>query len=533
MALHLDSIGAARAWLAARVAGTLTSDSRRVARGDGFLAWPGRAHDGRHFVAAALASGAAGCVVEARGLGDGRAFGIDVEDDDIATYTGLQPAAGAIAAAFFGAPAESLAVVAVTGTNGKTSTTWWLAQALTRLGRRCGVVGTLGVGDPAGPSASLDASSSLTTPDALALHAVMRRWADDGFAACAIEASSIGVVEHRLDGLHIDIAAFTNLTQDHLDYHGSMDAYRAAKRALFDWPRLRAAVVAVDDDAGAAFAAELRTRAELDLWTVSRHGRDSRLTARDLRYANGGLAFDVVEGDDRATVATALVGDYNASNLLVAAACLRALGVPLADAVAALAASGPVPGRMERVTAADGAGSDIDVVVDYAHTPDALDQLLHALRPLARDRGGRLVCVFGCGGDRDATKRPGMGAIAAAGADRVVLTSDNPRREAPAAIVEQIAAGIDDGDRDRVAVIEDRAAAIAQAIADAAPGDVVAIAGKGHEDYQEVDGVRRPFSDAHHAAAALARRAAVAATTATSATTAANATTATTTGGRA
>ena len=393
---------------------------------------------------------------------------------------------------FFKTPSQRLHVVATTGTNGKTSTAWWTAQALAALGRRCGVIGTLGIGEPGRVVAT-----GLTTPDPVTLQAALHDFADRGFAACAIEASSIGLAEHRLDATRIEVALFTNFTRDHLDYHADMGDYWAAKRRLFAWPGLRAAVLNVDDLQGAALADELQGGG-LDLWTVSCRG-PARLAARGLAYDGGGLGFEIVEGDAAATVRSALVGDYNASNLLVVAAGLRALGVPLADAAAALSGVTPVPGRLQRV-----AGGDVDVVVDYAHTPDALEKVLAALRPLAAARGAALWCVFGCGGDRDATKRPLMGAIAARGADRVVLTSDNPRDESPAAILAQILAGVPG--HDEVAVIEDRREAIAHAVGTAARGDVVLLAGKGHEDYQEVAGTKRPFSDLDEARAALRRR---------------------------
>ena len=291
MPQRLDSAPAAASWLAARVTGTLRSDSRAVQAGDGFVAWPGAANDGRRFVPAALASGAAACLVEHEGVA---AFGFD--DARIASLPGLKSAAGAVADAFFGAPSQRLRMVASTGTNGKTSTAWWTAQALTLLGRRCGVVGTLGIGEPPrldGAPAGI-AATGLTTPDPVTLQAALRSFVDQGFAACALEASSIGLVEHRLDATHIEVALFTNFTRDHLDYHDSMDAYRAAKRRLFSWPGLRAAVINVDDETGAMLAAELRGGG-LDLWTVSRLG-PARLQGGGLGYRDGSLVFDVTEG---------------------------------------------------------------------------------------------------------------------------------------------------------------------------------------------------------------------------------------------
>ncbi len=491
----LKSPDAAARWLRAWVTGTITTDSRKVRAGDGFIAWPGAATDGRRFVASALAAGATTCLVERDGL---EVFAFD--DARIASLPGLKAATGAIADAFFEQPSRSLEVIATTGTNGKTSTSWWTAQALTLLGRRCAVVGTLGIGAPPLPDRAAQIEfTGLTTPDPVMLHAALRLFADAGFAACAIEASSIGIVEQRLAGLRVAVALFTNFTRDHLDYHGTMDAYWAAKRQLFAWPGLRAAVVNVDDARGAVLASEL-SGTPLDVWTCSVRG-PARLAATNLGYVDGGLAFDLHEGEQRLAVRSTLIGDYNASNLLAVIGGLRAMGVPLADAVSVVPRLTPVPGRMQRV----GSGVDApEVVVDYAHTPDALEKALHALRPLATTRGGRLACVFGCGGNRDATKRPLMGAIAARDADAVVVTSDNPRAEPPAAILAEIVAGI--AESAKVTVVEDRRAAIARAIASADACDVILVAGKGHEDYQDIAGVKHPFSDAAEAEHALARR---------------------------
>jgi UDP-N-acetylmuramoyl-L-alanyl-D-glutamate--2,6-diaminopimelate ligase len=499
---RLKSPQAAARWLSSWVTGTLRTDSRQVQPGDAFIAWPGYATDGRRYVSSALKAGAATCLVEAAGI---EAF--DFDDARIAALPDLKARTGSIAHDWFGQPGARLDIVATTGTNGKTSTAWWTAQALSTLGRRCGVVGTLGIGEP--PAAGADgadgtgaagsvAFNGLTTPDPVLLHAAFRRFADDGMAACALEASSIGLDQHRLDAATIDVALFTNFTRDHLDYHGDMAAYWAAKRRLFDWPGLRAASINVGDPQGAALAAELAGGA-LDVWTVGRaaHGPAARLSAADVRYVDGGLAFDLREGDDAVPVRSRLVGDFNVDNLLVVLGGLRALGVALADAAAAMPRLTPVPGRLQRV----GNGAP-EVVVDYAHTPDALDKVLQSLRPLAAARGGRLWCVFGCGGNRDASKRPLMGAIAERGADHVLLTSDNPRHEAPEAIVADIVAGLAQPRQARIIV--DRRAAIALALREAGARDVVLLAGKGHEDYQDVAGVKRPFSDAEEALRALA-----------------------------
>jgi UDP-N-acetylmuramoyl-L-alanyl-D-glutamate--2,6-diaminopimelate ligase len=484
---RLKSPAAAARWLAEWCTGTLRTDSRLVRPGDAFIAWPGYANDGRRFVTAALAAGATTCVVENDGV---EAFGFD--DARIAALPGLKAATGEIADAFFGHPSAQLEVLAVTGTNGKTSTAWWAAQALSALGRRCGVVGTLGVGVP--PDVEF---TGLTTPDPVTLQAAFRRFAEQGFAACAIEASSIGIVEQRLVGTRIGVALFTNFTLDHLDYHGTMDAYWAAKRALFRWPGLKAAVVNVDDAQGARLAAEL-AGGPIDAWTVSARG-DARLVACDIAYIDGGLAFNLHEGAARVPVRSGLIGDYNVHNLLVVIGGLRALGMPLAEAAAVVPRLTPVPGRMQRVSGPAGP----EVVVDYAHTPDALEKVLLSLQALAAARGGALWCVFGCGGNRDASKRPLMGAIAARLARHVVVTSDNPRAEAPQAILDQIVAGIEGRPVD---VIEDRRGAIGHALREAANDDVIVLAGKGHEDYQEIAGVKHPFSDVEEARRALERR---------------------------
>lgn len=497
-ARNLVSVDEALAWLRGRGATALATDSRRVAAGGAFIAWPGYAVDGRRFVAEACAAGAVACLVEAEGV---EAFAFD-EAAPVAALRGLKLATGELASRFESRPSERLDIVACTGTNGKTSTAWWTAQALTALGRRCGVIGTLGVGEP-GPVIEY---TGLTTPDPVTLQASLRRFADDGFQACALEASSIGLAEHRLDGTAIDVGVFTNFTQDHLDYHGDMERYWQAKERLFAWPGLKAAAVNVDDAQGAALAGRLRGGG-VDLWTLSRAGGASpaRLQARNVRSeADGGLAFELVEaGGEPVMARTGLIGDYNVSNLLGVIGALRALGVPLRDAAQACAGLTPVPGRMQRVAPAD-AGQQPEVVVDYAHTPDALDKALLALQPWAAQRGGALWCVFGCGGNRDAAKRPLMGAVAERRARHVVVTSDNPRDEAPGAILAQIARGL--STPAAAVLIEDRRQAILHAVLHAGPRDVILLAGKGHEDTQEVAGRKLPFSDGAEATAALARR---------------------------
>ena len=489
--LQLRTPEEAARWLRGRVRGPLHCDSRRVRAGDGFIAWPGAATDGRRHVPAALAQGAAACLVEREGV-ERFAF----QNAAVASFSQLKAATGQIASDYFGHPTHRLQVLAVTGTNGKTSTAWWLSQALSNLreGRwPCAVIGTLGSGRP--PKVE---SNGLTTPDPVLLQAEFSRFEGLRLKACAIEASSIGIAERRLDGTRVAVAIFTNFSRDHLDYHGTMEAYWDAKSQLFRWPGLRAAVLNADDAKGVELASQLQASG-IELWTVSCE-RPARLQAVDIRYGEQGLRFAVLEGTERHELQTALIGQYNVANLLGVIAAMRALGVELSEAVRACGGLLPVPGRMECLQEP---GKPL-VAVDYAHTPDALDKALQALRPLAAQRGGRLWCVFGCGGDRDASKRPLMAAVAEKYADRVVVTSDNPRSEKPEAIISQVLLGL--SHREGAEVQADRGQAIAETIAVAAASDVILLAGKGHETYQEVAGVKHPFDDRVQARAALGAR---------------------------
>ena len=483
----------AASWLRQHVTGQLRTDSRQVQPGDAFIAWPGAATDGRRFLAQALARGAAVCLLEQQGHEAWTPSLSAADVAQLAMMTDLKAQTGPMADAYYERPSEKLSVLAVTGTNGKTSTAWWLAQALGALSQPCGLMGTLGVG----VLPDLE-STGLTTPDPVLMQQQFRLWADAGVRHCAMEASSIGLAEHRLTGTRIQVAVFTNFTQDHLDYHGDMGRYWAAKEVLFDWPGLSSAVINVDDPEGAKLAARL-TRQGLDVWTCSRQG-PARLQALALTDPHG-LAFEVREGTEVQTLRTGLIGDYNIDNLLGVIGSLRALGVDLADAVSACGQLSAVPGRMQWVSAAT---RQPMAVVDYAHTPDAVTHTLSALRAQAVKRGGQLWCVLGCGGDRDPIKRPLMAAAAEAAADHVVLTSDNPRSESPEAILAQMRAGLLRADRAVVHI--DRAEAIAWAVTHAAAADVVLVAGKGHETYQEIQGVRMPFDDVAQVQAALQGR---------------------------
>ncbi|MEY3611446.1 MAG: UDP-N-acetylmuramoyl-L-alanyl-D-glutamate--2,6-diaminopimelate ligase [Pseudomonadota bacterium] len=494
----------AAGWLRSRVTGQLRTDSRQVQAGDGFIAWPGAATDGRRYLAQALAQGATACLMEQANLAPWLAALQEPDHEALACMSDLKAQTAMVADAYYEHPSQALQVLAVTGTNGKTSTAWWLAQALSSsvLQQSCGLVGTLGVG-----CLPHLVRTGMTTPDPVLLQSQFRQFAHEGVTHCAIEASSIGLAEHRLDGTCIRVAVFTNFTQDHLDYHGDMANYWSAKAALFAWPGLQSAVINIDDAQGALLAEQLQGLS-LDVWTCSRRG-PARLQARTLPSGQG-LAFEVIEGQTVQTLQTSLIGDYNIDNLLGVIGSLRALGFDLVQAVQACGQLSAVPGRMEQVSL-DLPGEQADessplVVVDYAHTPDAIAQALAALRSLAHLRGGNLWCVLGCGGDRDASKRPLMAAAAEAGADQVVLTSDNPRNESPEAIVADMVQGLSRAPAVRIEI--DRAQAIVQAVSLASARDVVLVAGKGHESEQEILGVRHPFSDVVQARGALRQRAA-------------------------
>ena len=478
-------------WLRDQGARRLVSDSRDLQAGDAFVAWPGSGRDGREYVADSLRAGASACLIESDG-----AERWTLPEDRVAAVVGLKAVAGHIASHFHGHPSARVPVTAVTGTNGKTSTAWWCAQWLDAVHRRAALIGTLGAGAVAEPLMA----TGFTTPDPTTLQAWLGRFADGGVQAVVMEASSIGIEEGRMNGVRLHTAVFTNLSQDHLDYHGTMEAYWAAKRALFQWVGLQAAVVNIDDPRGAELAADLKKgQPHIDLWTVSLSpnmpgAMGARLSVVSREWTVSGVSFTVEESPtgDRASLSLPVVGDYNVSNVLCALAVLRASGIPLEQAATASRALTPVPGRMD--AAWTDAPAELPLVlVDYAHTPDALEKALRALQPLADHRGGRLWCVFGCGGDRDRSKRPLMAAAAEREAARLVLTSDNPRSEDPLQILLDMQAGLTEPVR---AVVEpDRAEAIRQAVQMADARDVILLAGKGHEDHQEVAGQKRPFSD--------------------------------------
>ncbi|SDP53391.1 UDP-N-acetylmuramoylalanyl-D-glutamate--2,6-diaminopimelate ligase [Ralstonia sp. 25mfcol4.1] len=494
----------ALAWLHshAPAGARLTGDTRRLQPGDVFFAYvlgnERLATDGRPHIDKAIAAGASAVIYEADGF--------DWPHGDAVPHlpvSQLHWLAGPIAAGWYGIGARNLAVTGITGTNGKTSCAQWLARLLQGTGTPCATIGTLGTGFP-------DALriTGFTTPDAVQLQASLAELNDAGAHAIAMEVSSHGLEQGRVAGTRFGVAVLTNLTQDHLDYHGTMTEYEAAKALLFQWDGLRAAVINRDDAMGgrllagnaAAVSAPQVIEYGIDGKAGASAARGQWLRAIDVRATASGTAFHVDGSFGSADVTTPMIGAFNVSNLLAVLGAALAQGVAWDAAIAALRQLTPVDGRMELF-----GGHDAPLaVVDYAHTPDALVQTLTALRPVADARQGRLWCVFGCGGDRDATKRPLMGDVAERLADDVVLTSDNPRSEDPLDILEQIADGMQD--RSRVRLIEDRAAAILYAIKHAAPADVVLVAGKGHEATQEIQGRKRPFSDREHVRLTLGTR---------------------------
>jgi UDP-N-acetylmuramoyl-L-alanyl-D-glutamate--2,6-diaminopimelate ligase len=459
----------------------LTSDSRRCTPGTAFFAYRGEKADGRAHIADALARGSSAVLWES---GDGFAWRDEWRVPN-AAVPGLKQRAGELAAQFHGRPSERLWTCGVTGTNGKTSCSQWLAAALEMTGMRAGVIGTLGSGYP-----GRLAGAANTTPDALALQERLAAFVRDGALAVAMEVSSHGLVQGRVNGVRFACALFTNLSHDHLDYHGSMQAYAEAKSRLFATAGLEAAVLNMADPLGGELARRTRARGVSTIGYAA-HGP-----------VDGVDQFIRAEGDTvvsswgRAPLRVSAVGQFNVANALGVLGCLLAKGLPLDEAAPLLARLPSVPGRMQQV------GERPLVVIDYAHTPDALEKVLAALRPVAAARRGRLVAVFGAGGDRDPSKRPVMGEVARRLADRIVLTSDNPRSEDPRAIIDAIASGVDGA----CEIEPDRARAIAAAIGAAAEEDVVLLAGKGHEAYQEVRGARLPFSDERVARVALGAR---------------------------
>lgn len=471
----------------------LRLDSRQVTSGDVFFACRGYEGDGRDYIAQAVARGASAIVTEP--LSDATfAASISVPVFEVDS---LRQLLGHVAHEWYGRASTKMSVIAITGTNGKTSTVHWIAQALNGMDVPCGTIGTLGVVLPDGSILQ----GRLTTPDVLSLHYSMAALYRAGAHVVALEASSIGLDQGRLDGLEVTIAGFTNLSHDHLDYHGSLEQYEAAKLALFKRPTIRQVVANYDDAVGRKVLAACQGIQSLGYSAISHEG--ASVCAGEIHAGSRGLVFNLQLSDGAVQIVTRLVGQHTVSNLLLVAGVLHCLGWSVVKVGRALGQLTPVPGRMDVV---EPVGVSVDsarlpmVVVDYAHTPDALERALEALQGLAEARGGRLHCVFGCGGNRDRSKRAMMGEIAGRLADSVVVTTDNPRAESAQAIIDDIVGGLSGLNYQ---IFLDRSEAILQTVWSAAAQDVVLLAGKGHETYQEIDGERLPFDDREWARAAL------------------------------
>lgn len=463
----------------------LQLDSRKVRPGDLFLALPGEKYDGRQFIKQAVANGASAVLAEAPAAGYVETLSVPLLE-----RAGLQDQVGLMAARFFGNPSHAMHVVGITGTNGKTTTSRILAQLARALGKPCGVIGTLGA------TLTNDVSAATnTTPDAISLQHQLAQWLAERVFIVSMEVSSHALQQSRVNGVEFATAIFTNLSHDHLDYHGTLDAYGQAKLRLFAQSGLRHAVVNVDDPFAAQVLAAVA--AGVQVVTYSASGAEADVRIEEVHFDSGGVRGHLHSPWGEADFSCPLQGDFNLANLAAAVSALALAGEDLLAVVDAVAALQSIPGRMQAIPNS----LDLQVIVDYAHTPDALEQVLSALRPHV---SGALVTVFGCGGDRDREKRPSMGRIACALSDRVWVTSDNPRSEDPMQIIGEIEAGCSGDYR----LVADRAQAIAAAVAEALPGDCIVIAGKGHEDYQQIGDARLPFSDEAEARAALARRAA-------------------------
>ena len=526
----------------------LATDSRAVQHGDTFVAYPGDKTDGRQFIAQAIAQGANAVIWEAQHF----VWNDDWQVPNLAV-SDLRHKAGWLAEAVYGAPSEKLWMVGITGTNGKTSTCHWIAQALKDAGKECAVIGTLGNGF----AGALQPSAN-TTPDAIRLHSLLADYLHDGAQAVAMEVSSHALAQGRVNGVNFDVALLTNLSRDHLDYHGDMESYAGSKRKLFDWDSLKYAVLNLDDAFGAGLAEQLQdstfpspqssggttsqstkpASGQVAGYPASGRGGERevghagilsqdknsqkqhsipevigygmtdnalhlaerlglRMVYGNLAEMSGqGLRLDAHTSWGAAQINSALVGRFNAENLLGVLAVLLVSGIDLANAVKLLDKVKAVAGRMQRL----GGAQQPTVVVDYAHTPDALEKVLLALREVGAPMGGKLICVFGCGGDRDSGKRAMMGRVAESFSDHCIITSDNPRSEDPQHIIAEVASGMTAKNHE---IIVNRAVAIERAIGLAQQHDTVLVAGKGHEDYQEVNGVKYPFSDADVAQQAL------------------------------
>jgi UDP-N-acetylmuramoyl-L-alanyl-D-glutamate--2,6-diaminopimelate ligase len=472
----------------------LVTDSRHVKQGDTFVAYPGGQTDGRQYIQQAIEQGANAVIWDAHHF----VWNSRWQIPNLAVPQ-LREVAGAIANEVYRQPSEKLWMVGITGTNGKTSCSNWLAKSFAALGKTSALIGTLGNGFPDALQATVN-----TTPDAIRVHGLLAEFVNQHAQVVAMEVSSHALVQGRVNGVNFDVALLTNLSRDHLDYHGDMENYAAAKQRLFDWDQLKTAVLNLDDAYGATLAETLR-EAKIEVVGYGLNETSLRLAERlgirmvyatDLQMNATGMYLQINSSWGQVALQSGLIGRFNAANLLGSLAVLLVSEIDIKSAAKVLGQQVAVAGRMQTF----GGHGQPTVVVDYAHTPDALEKVLQTLREVTSSSSGKLICVFGCGGDRDQGKRPMMGVVANRFADVRIVTSDNPRSENPQSIIDAIVAAMPNAHQ----VIVDRAQAITNAIEMAQPQDTILLAGKGHEDYQEISGIRYPFSDVALAQAALA-----------------------------
>ena len=468
--------------------GLVTDHRRLTGPRDVFLAVPGEKFDPRNLADDLLIEQRCGLVLV--DYDDQRAY----QSASVLPVLHLKTMLADLAFGYYETPSDAMTIIAVTGTNGKTTVTRWLAQALNHLGKKAAVIGTLGYGEPD----QLKAHTGLTTPDVVGVHHLLHELRQHQFDTVCIEASSIGLEQRRLACVSIDVALFTNLSQDHLDYHGDMAAYGRSKMILASWPTLRLAVVNGDDSFGMEFLANVQRR-NIDCSAVGR-ADSAECQILSVAHQENGQRIELKINGASTQIDTPMIGEFNADNMALVFATLIRLGYDASQVKSALAEVTPAPGRMQHIE------GEPAVVVDYAHTPDALEKTLLALRPFANKRQGKLWVVFGCGGDRDRSKRPLMGAAAADKADFVVVTSDNPRSEKPENILQEIVDGIDKARQDKLHVEVDRVRAIEFAVAKASAKDVVLLAGKGHESTQTIGAQVIAHSDVQCAMSALGKR---------------------------
>ena len=491
---------------------SMSIDTRVLSAGDVFLAYPvGNAQqksDNRVYIPTALNLGVSLVLYDPDGLNI--ELQKSCEDQRCIAVKNLAVHAGSIAAQWYGKPSDAMRVIGITGTNGKTTVSQWLASALNSKKSPSAVIGTLGAG-----LINEAVSTGFTTPDAPQLQSILKTIQDQGAKSVAMEVSSHALDQGRVNGVTMDTVVFTNLSQDHLDYHASMKDYANTKKKIFDLPGVRHAVVNADDLVGQECLTELSKKmltSDLTVWAYATQAQSllslpcfanaklKKILAADIQLSQGGMSFDlIINGQNIGRTETQFVGAFNVSNSLAIVACLMAGGLSGEQAQRAIEQLKPVSGRMELVL---GTSNESPMaIVDFAHTPDALEQVLKTLRVLAKERQGDLWCVFGCGGDRDQTKRPLMGRIAESQATHVMVTSDNPRSEDPQKIINDILSGFEQPEKAQVNL--DRATAILQVVRQAKPEDIVLIAGKGHEETQEIAGKKLPFSDVVHVRLAM------------------------------